>query len=846
MNRKAVRVRSAAHIALETRSSEPAVIETFAPDAVTALDHDWHLVSGPPGVWRTPADIPPDAERLAATVPGTVAETLAAHGRWSLDAPTPLADRDHWYVTRLEVSGRRILRLDGLATIAEIFLDGMPIGQSDNMYLAHEIEIDARPGATLAIVFRALDRHIEGLKPKRARWRSTLVPEQRLRAVRTTLLGHMPGWCPPVDVVGPWRPILLIDPAHTPIVEAHLTAAYDGLDGRLTARLTLAPGAEITSARLLCADCRTTLAPDGEGRLVGRLTLAGITPWWPHTHGRPALHDVAVEIDGVVRPLGRVGFRRLEIDRGADGRGFGLVVNGVPVFARGTVWSPVDIVGLPGTRAAYAPELERFRDAGLNMVRVAGITTYETRAFHDLCDELGILVWQDLMFANFDYPAADPAFVASVNREVEQVLDRLEASPSLAVICGGSEITQQAAMLGLPPTMWGNALFDEILPEIAARLRPDVPWLRSTPDGGAMPFAVDIGVGHYYGVGAYRRPLEDARRANVRFAAECLAFAHVPDDHAVERLGVPPVHHPKWKARVPRDNAAAWDFEDTRLHYEAEIFGIDPHGLRQEDPARYLDYARATTAHVIEATLAEWRRPGSPTRGALVFLHKDPWLGAGWGLVDADGNPKSSWHALARASRPLALILSDEGVNGLDVHLVNDGPQAVAGRLELEALADGVRPAASGTRDVTVAARSTLTITATDLFGAFFDTTRAYRFGPAAHDLTHARFVDVEGRTLAEAFHFPLGRTVPRKSCDLAARVEPRGDGWDLVVSCKRAATSITIADENFLPADDGFHMVPGERRIPLHRRSGAPEDASPEGHVRALEPREQVAYRAG
>ena len=821
------------------------MFEIQPADAVTALDRDWQLVSGPAGAWGAPADIPTSTERLEARVPGTVAATLAAHGRWSLDAPTPLHDRDHWYLTRLTVAGRRILRLEGLATIAEVFLDGEMILASDTMFRAHEVEIDARPGAELAIVFRALTRYLDGVKPKRARWRSTLVPEQRLRAVRTTLLGHMPGWCPPVDAVGPWRPISLIDPACAPLVDARLTTDFDGLDGHLIARLTLRPGATPAEVRLFCADCETTLHRTPEGDFVGELPLAGIEPWWPHTHGRPTLHDVAAEIDGARLTLGRVGFRRLTLDRGADGRGFGLGVNGVPVFARGTVWSPLDIVGLSGERDAYAPELTRIRDAGLNMLRVPGIGVYETGAFHDLCDELGILVWQDLMFANFDYPAADPAFAAEVAREVEQVLGRLSASPSLAVICGGSEITQQAAMLGLPPAMWGNALFDGVLPEIAARLCPDVPWLRSTPDGGPMPFSTSVGVTHYFGVGAYRRPLEDARRAQVRFAAECLAFAHVPDDRAVERLAVPPVHHPKWKARVPRDNAAAWDFEDTRLHYEAELFRIDPHALRQEDPVTYLDHARATTAHVIETTFAEWRRPGSPTRGALVFLHKDPWLGAGWGLVDADGAPKSAFHALARAARPLALILADEGLDGLDVHVVNDGPTEIAARLELTALAGGTRPVVSGTREIRVPPHGALTIAATDLFGAFFDTTRAYRFGPAAHDMTHARLVGADGIVLAEAFHFPLGRAVKRRPCGLAARVEPVGEEWELVISTTAVATSVVIADEHFVPADDGFHMVAGERRVRLIRRADAPADARPEGRVRALEPREAVGYRA-
>jgi len=517
----------------------------------------------------------------------------------------------------------------------------------------------------------------------------------------------------------------------------------------------------------------------------------------------------------------------------------------VAVFARGVVWTPSDLVRLTSDRASLEPDLRRLAAAGVNMVRVAGIGAYEAAAFHDLCDELGLMVWQDLMFANFDYPAGDPAFVDLCRREAGQLLGRLAASPSLAVVCGGSEVTQQAAMMGLPPAAWGNALFDEVLPEIARSLVPDVPWLRSTPDGGPMPFCVNVGVGHYFGVGAYRRPLDDARRANVRFAAECLAFAHVPD--AVERakgLPVPPVHHPKWKERVPRDASAAWDFEDTRLHYEAELFRVDPAALRAEDPERCLDLARATTAHVVETTLREFRRPGSPTRGALVLLHRDPRFGAGWGFVDAHGVPKSSFHALARASRPVLAILSDEGVNGCDVHLVNDREVSIAGRLELAAWGEGEHPAVAGGRDVEVPARGSLTIAATDLFGAFFDATRAYRFGPAAHDTLHARLIGADGETIAEDFAFPLGLSQARRPCGLTARVEGGEGEWTLVVATRAPARFVSIVDEGFLAEDDVFHLAPGERRLRLRPRPGAAPAARPQGHVRALNARETASYR--
>jgi beta-mannosidase len=305
------------------------------------------------------------------------------------------------------------------------------------------------------------------------------------------------------------------------------------------------------------------------------------------------------------------------------------------------------------------------------MVRVSGVGVYEGPAFHELCDELGLLVWQDFMFANFDYPAADPAFAAAVRAEAQAVLGATEASPSLAVLCGGSEVMQQAAMMGLPADMaW--PLFDEVLPQVAARVRPDVAYVPNSPSGGALPFVTDAGVSHYYGVGAYLRPLEDARRANVRFASECLAFSNVPEAESLAGvLDAPAAHDPRWKARVPRDRGASWDFEDVREHYFQALFGLDPARVRREDPELHLDLSRAVSGEVMAAVFAEWRRPGSDCRGGLVWLLQDPQIGAGWGLLDAAGRPKAAWWALRRSLQPRQVLLTDEVVNGLHVHLLN-------------------------------------------------------------------------------------------------------------------------------------------------------------------------------
>jgi len=162
------------------------------------------------------------------------------------------------------------------------------------------------------------------------------------------------------------------------------------------------------------------------------------------------------------------------------------MVNGERIFCRGAVWITADIVRLPGGRADYEPWLRLAAEASMNLIRIGGTMAYETPGFFRLCDEFGLLVWQDFMFANFDYPKDDKALNAHVEAEVAQFLS---ATPSLAVVCGGSEIHQQAAMLGLPERIRPSPIVEEIIPAVARSLRPDVPYVVNSPFGGAMPFS---------------------------------------------------------------------------------------------------------------------------------------------------------------------------------------------------------------------------------------------------------------------------------------------------------------------------------------------------------------------
>ncbi len=816
---------------------------------VAALSSGWQLTATAPDEVSRPAGLAGPRTWTAALVPGTAAQALRDAGQWTLDAPTPLHDRDFWYRTRFADDGARALKLHGLATLAEVWLNGEKLLHSDNMFHAHEVEARLRGENELCIAFRALHPAL-ARKKGRARWRPRMIEPGALRFVRTTLLGHMPGWCPPVHAVGPWRPVELVeDTGPLRVRRADLRSHLDGTTGVLALSLSVDwTGKVRPDASLQVGSVRAPLDWQDAQTLNGEARIADVSRWWPHTHGTPALHDVRVSVGDVAVDLGRVGFRTIEVDRGPDDNGFALNVNGARVFCRGACWSSADIVSLPGTRAAYAPWLQRMRDAGMNMVRVGGTMAYESDDFFALCDELGLLVWQDFMFANLDYPANDRAFVDSVSREAEQLLDRTQASPSLAVLCGGSEVAQQAAMLGLPRAAWSGPLFDEILPSAARAARPDVPYVANSPSGGALPFAANSNVSHYYGVGAYLRPLDDARRAEVRFASECLAFANVPEAATVAHVlaaGESAPHHPKWKARVARDAGAPWDFEDVRDHYLRVVYGVDPLALRYGDPDRYLRLSRAVTGEVMEEVFAEWRRARSTCAGGLVWMYQDLWPGAGWGVVDALGAPKAAWHALRRAFRPVQVNLTDEGVNGLAVHVLNETGDAISATLSLICLRNGEVPVLRAERPLTLGPRSAQEIAAASLGENFFDTTYAYRFGPPPHDVTVAALTDAQGARLAEAFHFPQGRGTARMELGLSASLEARdGSGWALRLHSQRCAQSVHIEDEQFRAEDEWFHLAPGiERVVRLFAREGS-SGAVPDGDVHALNGLSPVRFR--
>ncbi len=470
----------------------------------------------------------------------------------------------------------------------------------------------------------------------------------------------------------------------------------------------------------------------------------------------------------------------------------------------------------------------------MNMVRIGGYMSYEDSQFWDLCDEMGILVWQDCMLAGFD-PPEEPEFVENVRKEVTQELNRLQGRPSLTVVCGSSETQQQAAMYGLPSDRWRSPLLEETLPALVHQVVPDVPYVASSPTGGDLPFQPDRGIAHYFGVGAYLRPVTDARAAGVRFAAECLAFGNPPEPAAVERcFGSASVagHDPGWKAGVARDTGTSWDFEDIRDDYVRQVFGVDPFRVRYTDPQLYLDYGRAVVADLMSTVMAEWRCAQSACAGALILSWQDICPGAGWGLLDSFATPKSPWYALRRVLAPVAVLFTDDGLAGLRIHVLNDRASTLEGRLHLTLYNVNGSLVEEAETALSVDGRSEAQWDASTLLGGFRDLTNAYRFGPPAYDVVRVRMESDD--VVGEDFYLPSGSGRAREpDIGLEAHAAPVGDAWELSVRTRRFAQWVAIDVPGFALGDSWFHLAPDSERIIVLRPRGG--ETTPRGRVRAL-----------
>lgn len=798
-------------------------------------DARWHCLSVEAGSVTDPALLPTDGW-LPATVPGTAASAVRDSKGTAAARDCDPDAFDWWFVTEVDATGRGPwrLRFDGVATFARVWVDGREVASSESMFRPFEVVLEQMSSTVRVAVLCASVTAALWTRRPRGRWRSSMVTAQGLRWIRTSMLGRAPVFAGAPAPVGPWRPVRLLDSGEPTVVERTIRTRPDGHVG-IDLLVHGAYGSEVSVSVGDTTVAGTVIdEPGGLGRVRVDAQVPDVRLWWPHTHGVPHLYPVTVEFGDTRIDLGRVGFRVVEVDR--EGDGFALRLNGNEVFCRGVVWTPTDPIGLTDPEGVRRT-LELCVDAGINMIRIPGTMVYETDEFFSYCAESGIMVWQDMMLSTTD-PPDDPHFRSLLEDEARALLRRVSGNPAAVVLCGGNETEQQPAMLGLGPV--AIPALDDWLPAVVEDEAPGCAWVSSSPSAnpgtGALPIAVGSGVSHYFGVGGYRRPAADVRAAGVRFASECLAFSIPPGDSAIEKeFGSLAVagHHPAWKAAVPRDHGASWDFEDVRDHYVRNVFGVEPSEVRWSDPARYLDLGRAAICEMFGEVLGYWRRSDSGCGGALILASRDLQPGPGWGVLDHSGRPKAPWWVLSRVFAPVTVLLTDDGLDGLRIDVVNDTAESVDLTLQLQAhTPSGAAPVDVGI-PLRLDPRSTRALRWAEATGGFVDVNHVYRFGVRSFDTATARLLDENGCVVAESVHLVGGPArAPERSVGLVATAREADGGWLVDVRTETVAQYVRLDVTGGHVTDSWFHLPPGCSRTVFVRSDGS---ATLTGRVGAL-----------
>jgi len=542
---------------------------------------------------------------------------------------------------------------DGLDTVAHVELNGKRVGATDNMFVAHRWNVKPllRAGRNRLLVrFASAEKWVatHRLEHTPREFNDPVGGCTRLRKQQCQFGWD---WGPRLVTAGIWRDIRL-EAWNTDRIEHVRIAQHHHADG--TVRLTFTP---------LSARRRRNLRVVGDVRLDdtpvaavenGEATIAAPRLWWPNGHGEQPLYTVRLEVitsDGtsIGRWERRIGLRTLRLDRHPDtwGESFQFVLNGRPAFAKGANWIPAHsfVAGL--TRADYARDLTAAAEAHMNMIRVWGGDIYESEDFYDLCDELGLLVWQDFMFACTLYPA-DRAFLRSVRTEAIQQVRRLDHRACLALWCGNNELSMAnpAELQKAKLRRQYEAIFHKLLPEVVAAEStgrdywPSSPWHGDfeAPGDDERANGIRRGDTHFWGVWHAREPVKNYEKWPFRFCSEFgmqsysspetnRTFAPPGDDNV---FGPVMENHQKNRA----GNQIILDYVSRRYRFP-----------KDQDALIYL--SQLNQAMCMQIGVEYYRRNMPRCMGALYWQLNDCWPVASWSSIEFTGRWKAL-HYLAR------------------------------------------------------------------------------------------------------------------------------------------------------------------------------------------------------
>lgn len=792
------------------------------------LHEGWLLAEAPEGLDGAALAALPAEAWLPAAVPGTAHGALLTAGRM----PDPFYGRNEaqvgWVAERRwvwrtsfeagELVEHEELVFEGLDTYCSVWLNGERLLASDNMFVPRRVDVRERlrPGRNdLLLCFEpalARAREVEAVHGKRALWNGD---SARLH-VRKAQYHFGWDWGPELITSGPWRPVRRHG-WQARIAELQCRSEVDVAGRHVTLRVSAGVAGRADRLALTLLDpqgqsvCEQTVAADAG---AATLAVADAQLWWPLGLGEQPLYTlVARLLDAEGRVLAEdsrhLGLRTLRlVQAGVDGEAgssFHFEVNGRDLFAGGANWIPDDNLLERITPARYRERVAQAAAANMNMLRIWGGGIYEHEAFYEACDEMGILVWQDFMFACGLYPA-NAAFLASVRAEAESQVKRLRHHACMALWCGNNEDYMLAESVGLagpgvPAEKFeARAIYEQLLPEVCAALDPDRPyWPGSpfTPGEGAKSSDTTVGDRHSWEVWHQQMlPYQRYGDVQARFVSEfgmqsypslALFESVLPED---ERF--PESRTVQWHNKA--GSAAGPDGHRRLAVYLADNLRVGP---TLADHVYATQFVQAEAMRVAYQDFRRrWQRPGArAVGGALVWQLNDCWPVTSWALIDSSGTAKPAWHAVRRALAPLAVAVRLEAGTAR-MAVMNGGVDACELTLQLRVFAMDGRQLASARTLQTVAG------------SAGVETTQAL---PELAEPVMAELVALDprdGRELAR----DCAWTEPFKFYRLAgARITVRADGRALCVGSDRPVKGLWLQHGGLV--DNFIDLAPGDIR---------------------------------
>ena len=699
------------------------------------------------------------------------------------------------------------LVFEGLDTAAEIYLNEQKIGAVRNMFVRYTFDLqDLKPAMNhLLIKFHSPLKYVRGHKMPIKQFPSARHPDRVF--LRKSQYSFGWDWGPAFPTCGIWRPAYLEQPDYASIDLKYFeaaeikensasvivkTAVHKDTSVPLTLSVMLANKKHKFSADQTLTDsgsCNFTISIDDPDL------------WQPHTEGLPNLYNLELEIkdpnDRILdRIKKRVGIRTVSLDLGTEGKkAFRFSVNNKPVYLKGANWIPADSFLPRVSKDKYKDLITAARNANMNVLRVWGGGIYEDDYFYELCDELGILVWQDYMFACAAYPE-HKEFIAEFNTEAEQNIRRLHHHPSIAVWCGNNENEWiwYRDECGKTEDMPGFGTCHRFLPELLKDLDPSRPYWPTTPFGNETdPNSEESGNRHSWDIWSRWVDYCEVKSDNSLFVSE-FGFQGPADYHTLKD-NIPATYwHPQ--SRI-------FEFHNKQDEGNERLFRfLSAHLPVKTDLQDFIYLTQLNQGFALKTCLEHWRLRWPETAGSIIWQLNDCWPVTSWALIDSELKFKLAYYFTQRAFADwLPAFREDED----EVKLVfqNSGKEKFSGRIELKAL-DLITGKLNDIKALTLAA------------GDIEEKTDLYTL-PAKRDeqqIYLASLYDEKGGLRGRNYfldgrwkHKIFGRQL---NVDLNLKL----DKGRLIISSAGPAFFVTLQHPQLTFSDNGFIILPDEEKM--------------------------------